>query len=470
MKDNGKVTTILWVLLLSICLTSCNQEPTNPVAATILIMPEPIVEHTATLTRTSTSTRKPTTTVIPSRTNRPTVMDTPLPTYAEQPTSTSAPVITPTLYLPTAPPINLKGMARVDGVVNEVPCTTTLMATEDLNASLLLYERETENIYIYSLPEKRCLELKGAYIDLTFASLDNKQVIFENNEEIIYLYDAGIDKTYRTKIDEDRYNLQGWINENTVALEEVMGEQGFLLDTYNLNTQNVTRLKPNAPGMWYLDYIPFSNGTLIIPDPTLRYIAYRQIDQNFIGKLTIWDNQTERVVVEYKEYDAYLREPKWSPDGEKLGAFTFFRRFAQLDLRGGIQATKKLVDYYNEGNTVVYSWSWSPDSKKIALWLMKRVAITLMERRFVESRLLVIDLTTGFETDYGELGSIAHGLAYPEYTPAPIWSADGKYLLIENQPLPEGSELVVIDVETKVQRVIGKNVYPIGWLAAGGEN
>jgi Tol biopolymer transport system component len=115
------------------------------------------------------------------------------------------------------------------------------------------------------------------------------------------------------------------------------------------------------------------------------------------------------------------------------------------------------------------AFSWSPDRQKIAIWLN----IT-PEKRDSNMQLAVLELSTHQVTNYCINGSIAFNLSKES---APIWSPDGKQLLvvsdISNSPLTgDVSDLdvtytyvdIVVDITNNTAMQIGENFTPDGWM------
>ena len=113
-----------------------------------------------------------------------------------------------------------------------------------------------------------------------------------------------------------------------------------------------------------------------------------------------------------------------------------------------------LSDYY--GNTYsLYYLSWSPDDRYIAFW-QKDVSAGNPEWR-----LLVLDTETEKVTSYCALGNSVSNIFR-----GPIWSPDGKQLLIENQDTKGVNRAVIIDIEKNIAFPIADDARPVGWMVS----
>jgi Tol biopolymer transport system component len=101
----------------------------------------------------------------------------------------------------------------------------------------------------------------------------------------------------------------------------------------------------------------------------------------------------------------------------------------------------------------IESLSWSPDGEKIAFWLYDGDG---------NNTLMVADYATGQAVNYCVLNvTETH---FPVSVPAPIWSPDGKYLMVENRYAIDKNKLLVVDVSKNIAFPIAENANPVGWM------
>lgn len=160
--------------------------------------------------------------------------------------------------------------------------------------------------------------------------------------------------------------------------------------------------------------------------------------------------------------------PIWSPDGSKfifMGDDEFYLVSYEgnaskiTHLNPDIKADTPFKDRYS----VQYS-SWSPDNRHLAFWLIHPGT---QPRTFA-----ILDTITGEVIDY----CIKAGFNYQQYVddPFPVWSPDGKRVIITANFYPEdqlgssllgeGNEVVLINLDEKLAYKISENKYVLGWL------
>jgi Tol biopolymer transport system component len=98
--------------------------------------------------------------------------------------------------------------------------------------------------------------------------------------------------------------------------------------------------------------------------------------------------------------------------------------------------------------------SWSPDGEKIAFWASDGQ----------NDWLAVVNTLTGGVENYC-VSSVSSGI-FSWFLPAPIWSSDGKLLMVENRYQDNASRLLVVDMDRKFAFPIANDVSPIGWMEA----
>jgi hypothetical protein len=94
----------------------------------------------------------------------------------------------------------------------------------------------------------------------------------------------------------------------------------------------------------------------------------------------------------------------------------------------------------------------SPDSRSVAFWIW--------DSRNKTEELAVLDTSTGKIVNY-----CVEGDQTERHTSGiPIWSPDGRYLIIEQVVDINQNQVIVIDTIQEKAFVILKNQIPVGWM------
>jgi Tol biopolymer transport system component len=97
------------------------------------------------------------------------------------------------------------------------------------------------------------------------------------------------------------------------------------------------------------------------------------------------------------------------------------------------------------------NYVWSPNGGLIAFWL------TVDNRT---PQLAILDLSTGEVTNLCISGG-DYGVSSPA---SPIWSSDGKNLVVSIPNKNKLSDIVLVDLKNFIAIKIGENVEAMGWL------
>jgi hypothetical protein len=57
-----------------------------------------------------------------------------------------------------------------------------------------------------------------------------------------------------------------------------------------------------------------------------------------------------------------------------------------------------------------------------------------------------------------------YGGEFDENLPAPIWSPDGKQIIVENRFSDEHNRVVLVDLSNMIAVEIAKDARPVGWM------
>ena len=190
-------------------------------------------------------------------------------------------------------------------------------------------------------------------------------------------------------------------------------------------------------------------------DPKLTRAIY--LRGNYFYAL--WDLQAKRLVARFDTSDYPI--PRWSPDGEAVviagnhitGAFELYL----IDRNGKITQLTHLNAYYT--GEFFQNYSWSPDGSKIAIWLNVYP--------FKSGQLAILDLESGQVTNYCVPGDETAPMSALTYTAhAPIWSPDGRQVVVQNLHADRSSRVILVDIVQGWAAEIAKNMEPVGWLKA----
>lgn len=245
---------------------------------------------------------------------------------------------------------------------------------------------------------------------------------------------------------EQDFGFQGWLNNKQLVFRD---SQYVVIDP-NQNSQ-VSYSFQDFPefNLYHSDYYVFF-------DPLLSKAIYRN------GKINILDLSSKTIISQIE--DGYDRTPivDWHPSGEKAAVVSSTTveqnlhvlpdEIFVLEKDGQI---KQLTHLYNAFGLplTIDSISWSPDGRKIAFWLHDKEANTT---------LMVTDFVTGNTINYCILNVLR--ASYPISVSRPIWSPDGKYLMVENRYTTNETKVLIIDLSTNIAFPIAENASPVGWM------
>lgn len=204
-------------------------------------------------------------------------------------------------------------------------------------------------------------------------------------------------------------------------------------------------------------------------DPAVTRAVYKHSSGNSL-EVVLVDIQTKLIVAEIPNYIDRAPQVDWSLDGSKAAIVgTVFTDPAQKKVGDEIfivdkdgrevrQATHLSMVYpaesYNLNNL-----AWSPDGRYIAFWQVDwRIGETPLSGGV---RLFVLDTKTENVTNYCVWSQADDNVYY-----GPIWSPDGKQLLIENRNGNGDNVLraVIVDLEKNAAFVIAEDRIPVGWM------
>jgi Tol biopolymer transport system component len=250
-----------------------------------------------------------------------------------------------------------------------------------------------------------------------------------------------------------------WLNDQQLWVNGVL---------FNLYTGKKQMFKPETFTGIAQDQYGFYPFVL---DPTLTRVMY-PYDPIYIA---LADLGTKQVLTTLTDFTAARPEVAWLPDGSHVAVVgTVFVDQAQeipadeifiVDKDGKqVQQATHLSAYYPisglKGAQTYHlqNLAWSPDGRYIAFWDNSL-------------RLYVLDTETDEVTSYCKWGEkpppslVTPGPSrwWPDEQ-APIWSPDGKQLLIGYRDTNDALHTVILDIENNVAFSIANDMIPVGWM------
>ncbi len=208
----------------------------------------------------------------------------------------------------------------------------------------------------------------------------------------------------------------------------------------------------------------YAHGTNILYDPTLTRVVYPKE----AGVVSLVDVETGVELASARFVD-WGRLSSWSPSGEYLVIVNQEGNAEEFYLvsKDGPDF-QRITDFSKKlKNASVLEYSWSPDSRRIAFWLNTEAG---EPQDGAQSELAVLDIASKRVTRLCIQGISKN--AYEPWMmnqPEPVWSPEGRYLMItqwDNPAAPTKYYVVVIDAVTGLTEKISENTAPIGWMVS----
>jgi Tol biopolymer transport system component len=234
-------------------------------------------------------------------------------------------------------------------------------------------------------------------------------------------------------------------------------------------------LQPDFPNIYSHHMFPSWTGFgSTVYNSTLDRVVYMRadsVDADF--HYVLWDIDGHRSLADFKVFVSGQDIPRWSPGGEK-----FAIAFSPFDDNSDKWLVYNLYTVSRDGDVVkvtdlseYYPWyyigqhSWSPDGKYIAFWFSGWAESPQVFDLFDSldyQHLAVVD------TNNNDLSVFCiSGNPYERWTASPpVWSPNGKQILIES-PLSENhSRVLLFDLSKKTVAGLGNDMTPLGWMVA----
>jgi hypothetical protein len=272
----------------------------------------------------------------------------------------------------------------------------------------------------------------------------------------------------------DWVSIAGWLDEDRLVIGFIKGHVGFENDVISLLVVNPftgrqESLKAAPPDIYDINPIPHWEGWgPHVYDPTLTQAAYLQLVDGIYWAYALWDSKSAQTLVSVEMVDNE-RRPVWSPTGQQFVlagspienlAWLKFELYA-FDRTGEISKLTNLAAYYP--TTYIQSYSWSADGRQIAFWLNADIQPD-QDQQYGPQNLAVLDTQTLQVTNYCIPGDFSTSRA--TLVSAPIWSPDGRQLIVENRYAEKTSRVILVDIAGKFAAQISDNMEPIGWMTS----
>lgn len=390
------------------------------------------------------------------------------PTNLQQPTPTSSNILN--LLDPTLVPIQ----HRLENHLTQF-CLQTINNAEQWKYQslfLVLYDRNHKISFLYDRQANESFFLDNANEMFIDVAPNHKWLAYlqeiSNNSQLIVRSFSGA-KIYTIKLDvlKESATLAGWVG-NEHLLFGFAGHQPQSVRAINPFMNEQKTLIPNFPGIYDNDAWDWDFSGRTIYSPDFRFVVYPSAfnngDSGIAGDV-LWDIQTGKKIANVLVGIGgnLIAIPKWSPDGQAFAVKVMGRNADELysaNVDGTVTVLTNLLRLFPDATTQIRSWSWAPDSQKIAFWLD-----FYNNEALKDERLMVLDLKSGEVTDYCVFGdSIQIQTELPDFTPAPVWSPDSRFLLVEQRTNLTESALILVSLDTKTAYMIGQDSYPLGWM------
>ena len=403
----------------------------------------------------------------PRPTNSITVNTQPSPT--EKPTSfvdklTPAATATPEVVETISPAPGEKLLCLEPDLSGpNIASTGTIVLTDSTQRELYLMDLETGDI---RLLEKHFRDAQASpdFQWLAYLTSSNDQgstfVIVDAAGKIVtkHLYERGFEFRW--------LNSEQLIQIYSSPQMDEFGE-AYLLNPFENQTQIFV---PDFPDIFWTDYVDWGifYQSRAIYDPFLKMVLYPKPGAD--NPNALWSIEKKAVIAEFPTHN-YLHgeRPQWSPDGAQLAIILdtitdnsigvgYKKDIFSISRDGTLKRLSYWSDFYS--STVIHNYSWSPDSRYIAFWFTHN-----WENVYADLQLAVLDTITGEVNNYCNLGVRPVGNVFHR---APVWSPDGKHLLIGvvngATTSEDQSEIFLVDIAAPYAVKVAENAIPLGWM------
>lgn len=366
-------------------------------------------------------------------------------------------------------------------VPTSVPTATSLVANWEAAKNCVIEYKEQ--------PEESQLEGVAALLSLSSTVIARELSLLDLKDGTSTKIDTSNQSIDILEVSPDRHTLAyTWFNNSTEKWELVFidsvghrqrvawsSEQGFFFQDWLNNHQLLIRqdsvylvvdpYKESQVSIAPSDFPDFNSWDLkafLSFDPSLSKVIYKSY-----AHIKILDLDSNTAITSLIDGIDRVLIVKWSFSGEraavvatvsseqKSDGFGLPNEIFVVEKNGQVRQLTHLFDTFGLP-LEIDSISWSPDGSKIAFWI---------DDTGMDTTLMVADYETGSIVNYC-IGNIFES-AFPSRVSAPIWSPDGKYMMIENRYESDKNKVLIVDISNHYAFPIAENASPVGWMAEG---
>jgi hypothetical protein len=269
--------------------------------------------------------------------------------------------------------------------------------------------------------------------------------------ELVFIDSAG-DRQKVAWSSKQGFFFQDWLNNHQLLLRQE--SEYLIVDPYQ---QSQISISPSD----FPDFNSWDLKSFLSFDPSLSKVIYKSS-----AEIKVLDLDSNTVITRLIDGIDRILIVRWlfpdnraaviatiSPEA-KLNSFGLPNEIFILDENGEARQLTHLFDTFGLP-LEIDSISWSPDGSKIAFWI---------DDTGTDTTLMVADYETGNTVNYC-IANIFDS-AFPSRVSAPIWSPDGKYLMVENRYATGKNKVLIVDLSNKYAFPIAENATPVGWMDA----
>lgn len=273
----------------------------------------------------------------------------------------------------------------------------------------------------------------------------------------------------------DEWASVAWLDNERLVFGRTNETPDSTIRIYNYLTGEDSRLFLELPNAYYWLH-PAGKSILIASvNPELTRVVFFDMQDN--GRIIFWDNKEEKALASlpYLVSSDPWYVPAvpffegWSADGKqfittspiKISDSTgevVVEELFRIDYDGQITQLTHLSDIYRFVR--ISGAVQSPDGETIAFWLevgeYPDHAISTLSQQLVV-----------LKNKTGELTDLCLAFGEPSYSSAasqPIWSPDGKYLMVETRTSDGQPRINLVNIEEKSYFILQDGLFPVGWM------
>ena len=244
--------------------------------------------------------------------------------------------------------------------------------------------------------------------------------------------------------------FQNWLNDHQFVIRQ--DSKYFVFDPYQ---DSQARISPS-------DFPEFNSDdlkSLLSFDPLLSKVIYKSsteinvldLDSNIV-RTRLKDKYDRVLIVEWLYSGERAAIVATVSPEQKLDSFGLPDEIFIVEKDGQVRQLTHLFDTFRLPLTID-NLSWSPNGSQIAFWLHDREGNTT---------LMVTDAETGNTVNHCIINIRGAFSSHP--VSAPIWSPDGKYVMVENRYASDKNKVLVVDLFNNRAFPIAENAIPTGWM------